>query len=377
MTTNMARLVRTFLPLPFGVGTLVGQANILANPRTGEVAGGVLNEVYSVTSFTVNILGDPERRVRFRSDAIPTLGGLPNFLVASPAVGTTPTRVVVGPNPNVTRTLLPGRYLATLTFTTLDQAQPDSATVAVILTVRPPPQPAVGKVVNSASLQTGIAPGSLVSIFGENLGPPVLTAAYDAGGQYPATWGNTMVTFGGEAASLLFVSPGRIDAVAPRSIVGQRATSVEVSRYSQTSPALSVPVSDAAPAIFTSTPDGRGQGDILNFTFPNYTQNSTENPAAPGSAVTLFATGAGAWDEMTDMAGISLIANPFRARPLSLTIGGKPAALLYAGAAPYQSIGKLQINAIVPEDAPSGAQPIVLSIGGANNAAQQVTIAVR
>jgi uncharacterized protein (TIGR03437 family) len=152
---------------------------------------------------------------------------------------------------------------------------------------------------------------------------------------------------------------------------------VVVSRYGENSPAFAVAVTETSPGIFTTTQTGTGQGAILNYEFPNYTPNSPENPAPPGSVITLFATGAGRWEEEIEEASISVAARPFVARPVSLNIAGEPATILYAGAAPYQSMGMLQVNAIVPRGAPSGQQPVVLTIGGTDNAQQKVTIVIR
>jgi uncharacterized protein (TIGR03437 family) len=63
--------------------------------------------------------------------------------------------------------------------------------------------------------------------------------------------------------------------------------------------------------------------------------------------------------------------------PLSLTIGGQPAQINYAGAAPFEVAGMLQINAVVPQGIGSGAQPVVLKIGANDNSAQQVTVAIK
>lgn len=65
------------------------------------------------------------------------------------------------------------------------------------------------------------------------------------------------------------------------------------------------------------------------------------------------------------------------AQPVSLTIGGKPATLLYVGASPYQVWSLLQVNAIVPTDTDSGQQPVVLTIGQNDNSQQRVTIAIK
>jgi uncharacterized protein (TIGR03437 family) len=178
----------------------------------------------------------------------------------------------------------------------------------------------------------------VVSILGANLGPPLGAAEYDSGGLYPTGFGNTTVTFNGIAAPLLSVSPGRINAVAPAMLASVQAAEVVVSRGSEASVGFTVPVTEVSPAIFTSTPEGATQGAPLNYQFPEYSPNSAGNPAAPGSVVVLFATGAGVWADSED-ASIGLFALPFTARPVTLSIGGQPARVFYIGVAPYQTNG--------------------------------------
>ena len=175
------------------------------------------------------------------------------------------------------------------------------------------------------------------------------------------------------------MSPGQINAVAPSALAGQKSAQAVVSRYGQSSAPVSVPVSETSPAIFTYTPNGSTQGAPLNFNpaFPSYSANGPDNPAAPGSVVVLFATGTGPWEDPEDAGGISLVARPFVALPVSLTIGGQPSRILYAGASPYQTLGMLQVNAFVPEGIGQGPQPVVLSIGGVDNAEQRATIAIK
>ncbi len=47
----------------------------------------------------------------------------------------------------------------------------------------------------------------------------------------------------------------------------------------------------------------------------------------------------------------------------TVTIGGKKAQVLFSGLAPGFP-GLYQINVIVPADAPTGAQPLIVTIGG-------------
>ncbi len=86
--------------------------------------------------------------------------------------------------------------------------------------------------------------------------------------------------------------------------------------------------------------------------------NSASNPALRGSVVSFYATGQGS-----------------ASGPVSLTIGGYQAQLLYAGPAPGFP-GLMQINAQIPGGfLGPGIQPVVLSIGGAASQAG-VTIAI-
>src|SRR3989442_977858 len=115
---------------------------------------GGYGEVYSVAVFSITSFpGDYSRQVKFKlSD------GTPNFLVVSPSSGTTPSEILVGPNPNVTRRMQPGRYRVGVTFTTVDQS-PAVTTVAIVtLTLSQAAPPKIDSVVNAASLQPVVSP---------------------------------------------------------------------------------------------------------------------------------------------------------------------------------------------------------------------------
>jgi uncharacterized protein (TIGR03437 family) len=47
----------------------------------------------------------------------------------------------------------------------------------------------------------------------------------------------------------------------------------------------------------------------------------------------------------------------------TVTLGGSPATLLFSGLTPG-SVGLYQVNVAVPSSAPTGTQPLKLSIGG-------------
>src|SRR5207248_10680276 len=138
-----------------------------------------------------------------------------------------------GLNENVVRAMSPGNYALAVIFSTVDQSPPSEAQVAVFFTLSAPRQPAISAVVNGASRQPTISPGSTVSIFGSNFGPPVGATQYDDTALYPTaipdgaeSFGNTTVAFNGVAAPLLYLSSNQIDVMAPYALAGQQTADV-------------------------------------------------------------------------------------------------------------------------------------------------------
>jgi uncharacterized protein (TIGR03437 family) len=71
----------------------------------------------------------------------------------------------------------------------------------------------------------------------------------------------------------------------------------------------------------------------------------------------------------------AIVPSPLPVLPVTLTVGGYPAQILFAGEAPGYA-GLLQINARLPGGfAPTGNVPIVLTVGAASSQ-PGVTIAV-
>ncbi len=191
---------------------------------------------------------------------------------------------------------------------------------------------------NSASMQAGpVAPSEIVSIFGAGFQPD-----------------QTQLLFDGQPATTFYTGANQINALAPAGFASA-TTEVSVVVNGLKIADWASPVAAAAPGIFT-TSNGTGQAAAVN---PDGSLNSEANPAARGSIILLYATGAG--DGST---------------PVSLTIGSYPAQLLYAGPAPGFP-GLMQINAQVPAGfLGPGIQPVVLSAGAAASQSG-VTIAIR
>jgi len=237
-----------------------------------------------------------------------------------------------------------------------------------------PQLPASG-VVSAASLApSGISPGRLVALFGLNIGPEEpASQALDQQGMVASQLAGVQVLFDGIPAPLLFVSANQVNAVVPYGAASQAMSQVIVNNQGQTSAPATVPASPASPAIFTLTGSGVGQGAILN---QDASVNSIRNPALPGSIVSVYATGAGQTNPPGVDGQVTASSLPVPVLPVQVTIASLAAEVSYAGAAPGFVAGVLQVNVQIPPGAPSGSQPVVLSVGSASSPLG-VTVAIK
>jgi len=211
----------------------------------------------------------------------------------------------------------------------------------------------IGQVVNLASgLSGSIAPGELVGVYGAGMGPAQTVPAQIASpGRISKSLAGTQVLFNNIASPLVYARADQIAAVVPNAVAGQSSVSVQVVYKSQKTTIFRVPVAATAPGLFTLDQSGKGAGAVLNR---DMTINTPENPVPRGSVVVLFGTGQGKSDP--DWAEDVLGAKPFPlpVSQVTVTIGGQPADVLYAGAAPGMA-GIFSINVRVPsgQGAPS------------------------
>jgi uncharacterized protein (TIGR03437 family) len=237
------------------------------------------------------------------------------------------------------------------------------------------PKPAAGGVTNAASFATGpIAPGEIISIFGVNLGPATGAGAEldPATGRLATTRAGVTVLFNDVPGPLFFVRQDQINVQVPYELAGQTSARI-VARYLDAAGApATAPVAPAAPGIFAVS-RGTGQAAMLN---QDSTVNSASNPAARGSIVQIYLTGQGATQPPAVTGQLAREPFPAPVLPVTVTIGGRAARTLFVGLAPGLA-GLLQINAVVPDDAPPGdAVPLVVSVGQASSQ-PGVTMAVR
>jgi uncharacterized protein (TIGR03437 family) len=224
--------------------------------------------------------------------------------------------------------------------------------------------PAIRAVTNAASYATGgVAPGELVTLFGSAIGPERLARMeITPDGQHLSAYiGATRVLFDGEAAPLLYASSNQTSAVVPYRVAGKSETRLEVEYDGVKSAAVAVPVFDALPGIFTLDSSGQGQAAVVN---EDGSTNSASSPAPPGSVIVFWATGAGQTDPPGQDGWIVERSLPKPRLPVSVTIGGEAAEVLYAAAAPSMVSGVLQVNARVPAGVAAGKAEIRLTVGG-------------
>jgi uncharacterized protein (TIGR03437 family) len=229
-------------------------------------------------------------------------------------------------------------------------------------------------VVNALSYAGGtVAPGEVISIFGSGFGTSGTNIPVN--NSYPMTLGRAKVLVGGITAPVLAATPTQINAVVPYGLgPTPPSVSVAVQVDDVLSAPLTIPLAAAAPGLATADASGTGEAAILN---QDGTVNSSANPASRASYISLFGTGAGLASPPI-LAGTLVLATPYPLpqNAVTVTIGGQPATVQYAGAAPTLPSGVLQINVLVPANIQAGNAAVVVTVG-ALQSSQVVTVAIR
>jgi uncharacterized protein (TIGR03437 family) len=307
------------------------------------------------------------------------------WLAASPSSGNTPLPVSVQVNP---QGLAAGTFNGTVSISAAGVlANPINVTVTLTVSAQPLPMPA--SVTSSASnvAENAIAPGELITIKGTQLGPSTAVSfKVNAQGSVDSTLGGVQVLFDNNPGTPIYVSATQINVIVPYEIAGRAFTNIVVVYQTQRSSPIQQVVANVAPGIFTLNQTGQGQGAVVN-------QNGTINgppggvatpggvvpttPASAGTVIAVYATGGGQTDPASATGSVapttSLRPLPV---PVSVTIGGQPAIVTFAGSAPGLVSGVLQVNCQVPPNITGNNLPLVLTINGAPTT-MGVTVAVQ
>jgi len=232
----------------------------------------------------------------------------------------------------------------------------------------PEPVPRPESIASAAAMDSAlpVAPGAIISIFGGELAPAVKSAGP---APLPRQIDGITVLVNRVAAPLYFVAQTQINAQVPFETAPGEATLV-VQRGGQVSSTLRLRVSEAAPAVFTWTQDGRG----LAVAVDGLTNQLLEdrNPAAPGSVVVIYGTGFGPMTPAAATGDLVAGASPAVNR-VTAAVAGLPAEVLYAGATPGFA-GLYQVNVRIPTGASRGRQPLRLTQAGQTSNLAQLPI---
>lgn len=277
----------------------------------------------------------------------------------------TPATLIVSAQP---AGLSPGTYSGLIAVEGPGAQAP--LTVLVNLVVSPRLATVTG-VLNSASRSPGpIAPGEIVEIVGRSLGP---SQPVSSGGAPVRALGGVRVLFNGYPATLMQVGEERVTAIVPYEVEAQAKGWVKVENGANQSNSFALEIREASPALFTADGSGTGPSAALNA---DARLNSAEDPAVKGSIISLYATGEGRTDPPGDCGAINPMEAPRPLLPVSVTIGGFAADVLYAGGVPGSLPGLFQVNVRVPEQTASGAAEVILTVGEMRSP-EGVTAAIR
>jgi uncharacterized protein (TIGR03437 family) len=207
-------------------------------------------------------------------------------------------------------------------------------------------------------LNTGIAQGSIFTIFGSGLGPNDLqSASLPLPTQLAGT--EVRISSGGQTVSpyLLYVSASQIAAILPSGTPIGTAT-VTVSYQGQTSPTSTVTVGSRKIGLYTLNQAGSGPAVAQNFiSEENQPVNTLVTPARPGQVVTLWATGLG--PVSGDEAATPQVGD---LGPITLHVGSTTAKVLYAGRSGC-CVGADQIIFQVPDGVEGCYVPVIAVTG--------------
>jgi uncharacterized protein (TIGR03437 family) len=262
----------------------------------------------------------------------------------------------------------------------------DHQTIRVLI-----PQPStpvsIAAVRNAASnLQSWIAPGEIVVITGSGLGPADLTMGkLTADGVYDTQIAGASVEINGWPAPLFYASARQVAAVVPYGAIATGPpllNEITVTYQGSVSNPMKIAGAPLVFGLFTSDGSGIGQAAAVN---QDGTLNGASHPAAPGSLISLYATGEG----LTWPAGIdgkpataplpmpSQTTFALTPTPVAVTVGGQTVTPEYAGGAPGEIAGLMQINVRIPQNiTPGNAVPVTVEVQGYSTSQPGVSIVV-
>ena len=206
--------------------------------------------------------------------------------------------------------------------------------------------------VSPTGIMTTVA-GTGVAGFSGDGGPAV-----DAKLVYP---GGVALDRNGLAAPILYTSATQVAAIVPYAVSGSAARR-NVMYHGQFSADFTVPVTTAAPNVFTSKQAGWGRAAAINAV--DGTINTSMNPVQIGGYISLYVTGEGQTLPAAVDGKLAASEPAHPVLPVSVRVGGIQPQVQYAGGVPGQVAGLSQVNVHIPSGVqPGGYVPMIVQAG--------------
>lgn len=246
------------------------------------------------------------------------------------------------------------------------------ASAVARISANPSPKGLLGQggILLGAGFQRGpVAPGSIVSLFGQGF---AADNNFAADVPLPVRLAGVRVLVAGKEAPLFYVGAGQVNAQIPAELAADRQLQLQVETDGVGSVPEPLETVAARPGIFTLGPAWGQQGAILISNTDALAAKAgsvpgrNARPARPGDYISIYCAGLGATEPAVPSGRPGPAAEPLARvkTPVSVTIGGKAAEVVYAGIAP-NFVGVYQVDARVPADVASGdAVPVVIIQGG-------------
>jgi uncharacterized protein (TIGR03437 family) len=220
----------------------------------------------------------------------------------------------------------------------------------------------IGAVDNGASFQPVAAPWMILSVFGSGLNNSSTPTGAAQSVPLPLTLVGSSATINGVAAPYYYASNGQVNIQVPYETAPGDAV-LTITGYSGQTFNFAFTVVPAAPGIFV---DARNDAPVPS------------ESGSPGQEVLLFITGEGLVTPAlatgaSPAPGTPMDKLPKPQLPVSVTVANIPAQIVFIGIVPG-IVGATQINYIIPAKAPTGVQPVVVTVGGAPSPAASITL---
>jgi uncharacterized protein (TIGR03437 family) len=193
-----------------------------------------------------------------------------------------------------------------------------------------------------------MAPGSVISIYGQSLAPGLLIGSTNP---LPQSLGNITVTIGNYLLPLLFVSPTQINAQLPSELVDGNYT-LQVHQTGQPDVTGTLAVARDAPGMFTQS-NTLNQPLVLAL-HQDGTLVTFDAPAIHGEQISIYGTGFGPY-ATTIVDGFFVPASPTVSvsDTVMLNVGAAVKTPDFAGAAPGM-VGMTLLQMTISDDLPTG-----------------------